>query len=59
MPGRSSNVQYSGMMDCLKKIVHHEGYFGLFRGMQANFYKSLPATAISYAAFEQTKKFLS
>ncbi|OQR97148.1 carrier superfamily protein [Achlya hypogyna] len=56
MKGR--HVVYSGMRDCLVKIVQAHGVLGLYRGILPNFMKSVPAISISYAVFESVKNAL-
>ncbi|KDO34933.1 hypothetical protein SPRG_00995 [Saprolegnia parasitica CBS 223.65] len=56
MKGR--HVVYSGMRDCLVKIVQAHGIWGLYRGILPNFMKSVPAISISYAVFESVKNAL-
>ncbi|OQS07417.1 carrier superfamily protein [Thraustotheca clavata] len=56
MKGR--HVVYTGMRDCLVKIVQSHGISGLYRGILPNFMKSVPAISISYAVFETVKNSL-
>ncbi|CEG49840.1 mitochondrial folate transporter [Plasmopara halstedii] len=50
--GPSAN-KYTGTWDCTVKIVRHEGYLGLFKGLSANILKVMPTGAIIFAAYEQ------
>ncbi|KAG6612956.1 putative mitochondrial folate transporter/carrier [Phytophthora cinnamomi] len=50
--GPSAN-KYTGTWDCTVKIIRHEGYFGLFKGLSANILKVVPTGAIIFAAYEQ------
>ncbi|KAE9348627.1 hypothetical protein PF008_g7262 [Phytophthora fragariae] len=45
--------KYTGTWDCTVKIIRHEGYFGLFKGLSANILKVVPTGAIIFAAYEQ------
>lgn len=47
--------QYAGMSDCFKKIVRHEGFFGLYKGTGANLAKVAPYAGIMFATWEQCK----
>ena len=50
--------QYSGVMDCVKKTVRTNGFFGLYTGLSSLFYLSIPKTAIRFFAYETCKNFL-
>ena len=50
---------YTGLGDCFIKTIKTDGPTGLYRGIIPNFMKSVPAIAISYAAFEKAKEVLS
>ncbi|ETL38085.1 hypothetical protein, variant 2 [Phytophthora nicotianae CJ01A1] len=50
--GPSAN-KYTGTWDCTLKIIRHEGYIGLFKGLSANILKVMPTGAIIFAAYEQ------
>ena len=56
MPGRP--VRYSGLSDALRQTIAEEGFIGLYRGIGPNFMKAVPAVAISYLVYEQTKSLL-
>lgn len=45
--------KYTGTWDCTTKIIRHEGYIGLFKGLSANILKVMPTGAIIFAAYEQ------
>ena len=47
---------YNGMLDCFKHIIKKDGVQGLFRGLLANYLKAVPASAITFVAFEETNK---
>jgi len=40
--------RYSGMTDCVKKIIRTEGFRGLYRGLWATYIKLFPTTAIQF-----------
>lgn len=47
---------YNGMLDCFRHIVKKDGVQGLFRGLLANYLKAVPASAITFVAFEESNK---
>jgi len=42
----------------VRYILNSEGFPGLYRGMIPNFFKVIPAVAISWVVYESTRKFL-
>lgn len=38
--------QYNGIMDCVKKTVKNNGFFGLYRGLSVLLYGSIPKSAV-------------
>eukprot|EP00667_Euglena_gracilis_P011352 EG_transcript_11597 len=48
--------RYRGMVHCAASTVRRDGLRGLYRGLQVNFMKSLPAIGISYVTYEETLK---
>lgn len=54
----SNVVKYSGMVDCLKKVVAEEGVAALFRGLWPNYLKVVPSISIAFVVYEQMKEFL-
>lgn len=40
------------MSKLVQKIMKHEGFFGLYRGILPNFMKVIPAVSISYVVYE-------
>lgn len=57
--GGDSALQYSGTWDCATKIVRHEGYRGLFKGLVPNLLKVIPTGAIVFASYEKIHSALS
>lgn len=51
--GGESALRYSGTWDCATKIVRHEGYTGLFKGLVPNLLKVIPTGAIVFASYEK------
>jgi len=50
---------YNGMLDCFRHIIKKDGVQGLFRGLLANYLKAVPASAITFVAFEESNKMFS
>ncbi|CAI5745876.1 unnamed protein product [Peronospora destructor] len=50
--------KYTGTWDCTMKIIRHEGYRGLFKGLSANILKVMPTGAIIFAAYEQIQSIM-
>ena len=50
--------QYSGIIDCIRKIVKSEGIPGLYRGLTVNYLKTFPTFAIQFYVLDEMKKFL-
>jgi len=48
--------QYSSTADALRAIWRTEGIRGLFIGVSINYFKVVPATALSFASYEYMKK---
>ncbi|GAA0148899.1 mitochondrial carrier protein [Lithospermum erythrorhizon] len=49
---------YSGMSDCFRKTLQHEGYKGFYKGLFPNLLKVVPAASITYIVYEAMKKSL-
>ncbi|EFC42705.1 predicted protein [Naegleria gruberi] len=49
---------YNGMIDACVKIVQKEGYSAMFKGFIPSLIKGIPAHAVSFAVYEQTKRTL-
>ncbi|CAG0924965.1 unnamed protein product [Notodromas monacha] len=45
----------SGMIHVFQTILRTEGWTGLYRGLAPNFLKVLPAVAISYVVYEESR----
>ena len=57
LPGRK--IEYDGVVDCVRKTIDRDGFFGLYRGIVPNFMKSIPAISISYAVVETVKQWMA
>jgi solute carrier family 25 carnitine/acylcarnitine transporter 20/29 len=47
---------YSGAVDCVRKVVRNEGFFGLWRGLSATVLRDGPGVGAWFAAFETVKR---
>lgn len=47
--------KYTGIVDCVKKTVKANGFFGLYRGLSVLLYGSIPKSAVRFGAFETLK----
>lgn len=50
--------EYTGMVDCMVKIVRHKGTQALFSGLMANYLKAVPASTCAFVVFEKTQSLL-
>lgn len=48
--------RYSGIFDCVEKIVKQEGIIGLYRGLSISYVKSFPTLAIQFWAYDTLKE---
>ncbi|CAG0914183.1 unnamed protein product [Notodromas monacha] len=44
---RGKGLMYEGILDCARKIMHSEGFFGLYKGWTANYLRVGPHTVLS------------
>jgi len=51
-------VIYKGPVDCFRKILATEGVKGLYKGLAANYMKTLPAVGISFVVYEKAQHYL-
>ncbi len=54
----TSRPLYKNAVDVMVKVFQREGAVGLFRGAVPSLVKAAPSSAITFAAYEATKKFL-
>lgn len=47
---------YTGMLDCAQQTMRQDGFRGFFRGIVPNLVKVVPACAITYVVYEQSKR---
>ncbi|CAN6310861.1 unnamed protein product [Urochloa humidicola] len=51
-------VQYNGMIDAVRKIVHHECVGALYKGLVPNSVKVVPLIGIAFVTYEVVKDVL-
>ncbi|CAA0825482.1 Importin subunit alpha-1 [Striga hermonthica] len=56
--GYYSEKQYSGVVDCIKKVYGQEGIPGFYRGCATNLFRTTPAAVITFTSFEMIHRFL-
>lgn len=56
--GLHSEKRYSGMMDCINKIIEKDGFRGFYRGCATNLLRTTPAAVITFTSFEMIHRFL-
>lgn len=52
---RSAHPIYKGPLDCAKKTIQNNGFFGLYRGLPVLLYGSIPKSAFRFGTFETLK----
>ncbi|KAL6969879.1 Nicotinamide adenine dinucleotide transporter 2, mitochondrial [Sarracenia purpurea var. burkii] len=55
---RNSEVQYAGVVDCVKKIFQTEGLPGFYRGCATNLLRTTPSAIITFTSYEMIHRFL-
>ncbi|CBI36905.3 hypothetical protein AAG906_034664 [Vitis piasezkii] len=56
--GHHSEKRYSGVVDCIKKVLQQEGLAGFYRGCATNLLRTTPAAVITFTSFEMIHRFL-
>ncbi|KAG5251868.1 mitochondrial substrate carrier family protein [Salix suchowensis] len=56
--GHHSEMRYSGVVDCIKKVFQQEGLTGFYRGCATNLIRTTPAAVITFTSFEMINRFL-
>ena len=47
--------RYTGMLDCLVRLVRRDGVLALYSGLWANYLKVVPSVGIAFVVYEQVK----
>ncbi|XP_022152346.1 nicotinamide adenine dinucleotide transporter 1, chloroplastic [Momordica charantia] len=55
---RNVAVQYSGVMDCIKKVFQKEGFAGFYRGCTTNLLRTTPSAVITFTSYEMIHRFM-
>lgn len=55
---RDSEVRYTGVIDCVKKVFRREGIHGFYRGCATNLMRTTPAAVITFTSFEMILRVL-
>lgn len=56
--GHHSEKRYTGITDCIKKVLQHKGIPGFYRGCATNLLRTTPAAVITFTSFEMIHRFL-
>ncbi|KDP29452.1 hypothetical protein JCGZ_18373 [Jatropha curcas] len=54
----NSEVRYSGLVDCVKKVFQKEGFPGFYRGCATNLLRTTPSAIITFTSYETMRRFL-
>ncbi|GAV65854.1 Mito_carr domain-containing protein [Cephalotus follicularis] len=54
---RNSEVQYAGVVDCMKKVFRKEGLPGFYRGCATNLLRTTPSAVITFTSYEMIHRF--
>lgn len=52
------NLNYTGTVDAIKKMIQNEGFLAFYKGLIPNYLKVVPTIAISFVTYEYTKGLL-
>uniref|UniRef100_A0A0D6QS79 Uncharacterized protein n=1 Tax=Araucaria cunninghamii TaxID=56994 RepID=A0A0D6QS79_ARACU len=55
---RDSEIRYTGVVDCIRKVFRREGIPGFYRGCATNLLRTTPAAVITFTSFEMILRFL-
>ncbi|KAG5494036.1 hypothetical protein JKF63_01870 [Porcisia hertigi] len=50
--------KYTGMVDCMVKMIRNKGVTSLFSGLTANYLKAVPASSCTFVVFEWAQRIL-
>lgn len=54
---RNAETKYSGVIDCIKKVLKSEGIPGLYRGCATNLLRTTPSAVITFTTYEMMLRF--
>lgn len=52
----ASNKVYSGIFDCIRKMIKHEGFKSLYKGMGVSMMGIIPYSSVDLALFFMFKR---
>lgn len=55
---RNSEIKYTGVFDCIKKVFQKEGIPGFYRGCATNLLRTTPSAVITFTSYEMIHRFL-
>ncbi|EYU40785.1 hypothetical protein MIMGU_mgv1a008842mg [Erythranthe guttata] len=55
---RNCELQYAGVVDCVKKVFRKEGIPGFYRGCATNLLRTTPSAVITFTSYEMIRRFL-
>ncbi|XP_044490275.1 nicotinamide adenine dinucleotide transporter 2, mitochondrial-like isoform X2 [Mangifera indica] len=55
---RKVEMQYAGVIDCIKKVFQKEGLPGFYRGCATNLLRTTPSAVITFTSYEMIQRFL-
>ncbi|KAK8658657.1 hypothetical protein V6N13_036860 [Hibiscus sabdariffa] len=56
---RNTQVQYAGVIDCIRKVFRKEGVSGFYRGCATNLLRTTPSAVITFTTYEMIHRFLN
>nr|KJB48098.1 hypothetical protein B456_008G053500 [Gossypium raimondii] len=56
---RHTEVQYAGVVDCIRKVFRKEGVSGFYRGCATNLLRTTPSAVITFTSYEMIHRFLN
>ncbi|XP_065028918.1 nicotinamide adenine dinucleotide transporter 1, chloroplastic-like isoform X4 [Musa acuminata AAA Group] len=57
--GFHAEMQYKGVIDCIKKVFRKDGISGFYHGCATNLLRTTPAAVITFTSFEMIHRFLT
>lgn len=55
---RKSDLHYTGVIDCIKKLLKKAGIPGFYRGCATNLMRTTPSAVITFTSYEMIHRFL-
>lgn len=51
--------EYSGLLDCGRKVIRKNGLLGLYQGYNAALFRDIPSTMLYFGSYELSKQALT